>query len=298
MEICKELISLNNTVVGLGFFDGVHIAHRELISELVQTAKSNDLNSVLVTFRKSPAEKFVNDVEYLTTNEEKEEQINQLGVDYLFELEFDETLMNMSAKDYIGLLVEYFQPKYIFTGFNHTFGKGKTGTPELLAEFAGTYGYNYVQIPPVEYKQETISSTRIRKALKLGDVQSAQELLGRHFSIEGVVCQGQQIGRTIGFPTANVVYPERKVRIPFGVYSVSVEIEGEVFKGILNYGIKPTFTSDKTPLMEVHIFDFNQNVYNKPIKINLLKWIREERKFDSPEELKSQIEKDLKECLK
>ncbi len=298
MEICKELTKLDNTAVGLGFFDGVHLAHNELISQLVKTAKVNGLKSVLVTFQKSPAEKFVDNVEYLTTNEEKELHIANLGVDYLFELEFDEKMMNMSAQEYIELLEEYFQPEYIFTGFNHTFGKGKAGTPELLAEFAGQYGYEYVQIPPVEYKGETISSTRIRKALKSGNVKLANELLGRPFSIEGVVCKGHQVGRTIGFPTANIVYPKKKVQIPFGVYCVSVDIEAESYRGVLNYGVKPTVTGENAPVAEVHILGFNQNIYNKPIKINLLQWIREEKKFSSLKELKSQIEKDLEECLK
>lgn len=298
MEICKDLIKLENTAVGLGFFDGVHIAHQKLISELVQTARSNNLSSVLVTFRKSPAEKFIENVEYITTNREKEKKIESLGIDYLFELEFDENLMNKSASDYIELLAEYFQPRYVYTGFNHTFGRGKEGTPVMLAEFAETYGYSYVQIPPVEYENETVSSTRIRSLLKSGEVELASWLLGCPYSLTGVVQNGRQLGRTIGFPTANVLYPDSKVQVPFGVYSVSVEIEGEVFRGVANYGIKPTVNSDNLPLLEVNIFEFNKNIYNKPITINLLKWIREERKFESLDELKIQIEKDLKECLR
>lgn len=296
MEICKDLIKLENTVVGLGFFDGVHFGHRELISQVVKTAEENGLKSVIVTFEKSPAEKFVDNVKYITTNGEKEKLISEIGVDYLFELDFDETLMNMSARDYIELLMEYFQPKYVYTGFNHTFGKSKQGTPMLLAEFAETYGYSYEQIPPVEYENEAISSTRIRNLLKTGSIELAQKLLGRPYSVKGIVQNGRQLGRTIGFPTANVLYPDKKVQVPFGVYSVSVEIEGDVFRGIANYGIKPTVGADDLPLLEVNIFNFNKNIYNKPITINLIKWIREERIFSSLEELKVQIEKDLKEC--
>ncbi len=139
--------------------------------------------------------------------------------------------------------------------------------------------------------------------MKQGDVELANQLLGRPYSVEGVVQQGRQLGRTLGFPTINVPFPNSKAQIPFGVYSVDIELEGDCFKGILNYGIKPTVAGDlpqnllqNLPLLEIHIFDFNKNVYNKPVRINLLKWIREERKFGSLDELKIQIEKDLKEC--
>lgn len=296
MKICKELKYLDNTAVGLGFFDGVHIGHQKLISELVKTAKENDLQSVLVTFKKSPAENFIEHVEYISTNSEKEKLIENLGVDYLFELEFDEELMNLSAQDYLEKkIVEYLNPKYIFTGFNHTFGKNKLGTPEMLAEFATKYGYNYVQIPPIKYENEVVSSTRIRGLLSKGDIEIANKLLYRPYSIEGIVKTGQKLGRTIGFPTINIGYPEQKIKLPFGVYSVTVEIDNSCYKGIMNFGIKPTIESvKKNPIAEVHILNFNKNVYNKPVKINLLKWIREERKFGSIEELKSQIEKDIK----
>ena len=296
MEICKELKHLDNTAVGLGFFDGVHIGHQELINSLVKTAKENNLQSVLVTFEKSPAEKFVGKVEYISTNSEKENILEALGVDYLFELEFNEELMLLSAQDYLEKkIVEYLTPKYIFTGFNHTFGKNKLGTPEMLAEFATKFGYSYVQIPPIKYVNEVVSSTRIRKLLSKGDVEAVNKLLARPYSIEGVVKTGQKLGRTIGFPTINIDYPEDKVKLPFGVYSVSVEVENSEYKGIMNFGVKPTIKRDeRKPVAEVHILDFDKNVYNKPVKINLLKWIREERRFYSIEELKSQIEKDIK----
>lgn len=300
MEICKDLIKLDNTVLGLGFFDGVHLGHQELIKQVVNTAKSNGLKSVIVTFKKSPAEKFVDSVEYLTTNQEKEVLIKNLGVDYLFELDFNDELMKLSAEQYLkDILIKYFSPKFIFTGFNHTFGNGKQGTPKLLAEFAPIYNYEYVQISPVLYKDEPISSTRIKLALRQGDADSAKNLLGRPYTLDGVVQQGHKLGRTLGFPTANISYPDLKAQICFGVYAVEVEFEGQNYRGMLNYGLKPTVEGlDKNPLLEVNIFDFDENIYNKPIQINLLKWIREEKKFDSLDDLRNQIEKDLEECLK
>lgn len=297
MEICKDLIKLKNTVVGLGFFDGVHIGHQELVRQVVKTAKSNNLKSVIIAFEKSPAEMFVENIEYLTTNSEKEILMENLGVDYLFELDFNNKISNLSPEEYLqDIVVKHFAPKYIYTGFNHTFGKNKQGTPKLLAEFAEKYKYKYVQIPPVEYKNEPVSSTRIRTLLKNGNIEQTEMMLGRPYSIVGTVQKGRQLGREIGFPTANVLYPEKIVQIPFGVYSVTVEIENELFKGVLNYGIKPTVGENDIPILEVNIFDFGKNIYNKPIRINLLKWIRGERKFNSLEELKMQIEKDLKEC--
>lgn len=300
MEICKDLLNLENTVVGLGFFDGVHLGHQELIKQLVSTAKENNIKSVLITFQKSPAEKFIDNVEYLTLNEEKENLISNLGVDYLFELDFDDEMMNLSGLEYLEKIVfNCFKPMYIFTGFNHTFGKDKSGNPELLKINQEKFGYKYIEIPAVELAGEIVSSTRIRKSLKDGNVALANMLLGYNYVLSGKVIEGNKLGRTIGFPTANLIYPFSKVQIPYGVYSVSAEIEGQIYLGMLNYGTKPTVNKvDAEPILEVNIFNFDKNIYNKQIKINLIEWIREEQKFSSLTDLKSQIEKDLERCLK
>lgn len=300
MEICKDLLNLENTVVGLGFFDGVHLGHQELIKQLVSTAKENNIKSVLITFQKSPAEKFIDNVEYLTLNEEKENLISNLGVDYLFELDFDDEMMNLSGLEYLEKIVfNCFKPMYIFTGFNHTFGKDKSGNPELLKINQEKFGYKYIEIPAVELAGEIVSSTRIRKSLKDGNVALANMLLGYNYVLSGKVIEGNKLGRTIGFPTANLIYPFSKVQIPYGVYSVSAEFEGQIYLGMLNYGTKPTVNKvDAEPILEVNIFNFDKNIYNKQIKINLIEWIREEQKFSSLTDLKSQIEKDLERCLK
>lgn len=293
-------MNLENTVVGLGFFDGVHLGHQELIKQLVSTAKENNIKSVLITFQKSPAEKFIDNVEYLTLNEEKENLISNLGVDYLFELDFDDEMMNLSGLEYLEKIVfNCFKPMYIFTGFNHTFGKDKSGNPELLKINQEKFGYKYIEIPAVELAGEIVSSTRIRKSLKDGNVALANMLLGYNYVLSGKVIEGNKLGRTIGFPTANLIYPFSKVQIPYGVYSVSAEFEGQIYLGMLNYGTKPTVNKvDAEPILEVNIFNFDKNIYNKQIKINLIEWIREEQKFSSLTDLKSQIEKDLERCLK
>lgn len=297
MDICENLKTLSNTVIGLGFFDGVHLGHRKLINQVVKTAKTNNLKSVILTFKKSPAENFCSDVKYLTTNSEKELLINNLNIDYLFELDFN-TLINITAYDYLkNIVTNYFNPKYIYTGYNHTFGKDKSGNPKLLLNLSNELNYEYRMIEPVQYLDKTISSTRIKECLKTGNIELANKLLDRPYSIDGIVKEGLHLGTKIGFPTANIDYPANKAQIPHGVYSVSIETNEGNFKGIMNYGIKPTINPEiNKPIVEINIFNFNKNIYNKNIKVNILKRIRNEQKFSSLEELKLQIKKDIEQC--
>lgn len=294
MEIFNELKKLNNTAIGLGFFDGVHLGHKTLISTLVETAQKNNLKSALITFSSNPAEQFGQNIKYLTTNHEKELLLAPLKIDYLFELEFNKNLSSLSPLEYLNLLKTYLNPQHIITGFNHTFGKNKCGTPELLAEFAPKYGFTYLQIPPIKLNNTIISSTKIRNELNSGNIELATAMLGHPYSISGTVKKGLQLGKSIGYPTANIEFPPQKANIPYGVYSVNINYNNQNFKGLMNYGTKPTINNSQSPVIEVHILNFNENIYNKQITINLIKWIREEQKFNSISELKHQIEKDLK----
>jgi riboflavin kinase/FMN adenylyltransferase len=298
MKRYRDLIQLEGVALGLGFFDGVHKGHKTLISQLVDFAKSNNTQSVVVTFQKSPAEMFSKNVEYIFSPKNKADEIEKLGVDYLIELDFNEWLKNMTNEEYLrDVLYKNFKPQSIFTGFNHTFGKHKEGTPEYLRANQSKYGYEYHEIAPVREDNQVISSSAIKHFLKSGNIESANKFLGRLFSISGEVIEGNKIGRTIGFPTANILYPESIVKIPFGVYSVELELNQKRHKGMLNYGIKPSIKrSDKTPIVEVHILDFNQNIYGENIKIFFKSKIREERRFNSLDELKLQIREDLKSC--
>ena len=297
MEILKGFVKLKNVNLGLGLFDGVHIGHRKLINELVSISKETDSKSVVITFKNSPAEKFLPNVKYLTTLAEKEVLLSGLGIDYLLELDFDDELMQMSAEDYLKTLYDYFQPNHIVTGFNHTFGRGKIGNNNLLKIYQEKYNYIYNEIPPVKDGSDIVSSTLIRETLEKGDLERGNRLLGSMYKISGKVIRGNQIGQKIGYPTANIDYPEIKAEIPYGVYSVGVELGNEVYRGMLNYGIKPTLNDNKSkPVAEVHILGFNRDIYGKEMSIYVHKKIRNEIKFSSLEELKIQIKRDIELC--
>ncbi|MBO6273147.1 bifunctional riboflavin kinase/FAD synthetase [bacterium] len=297
MEIFNELVPIKNTCIGLGFFDGVHLGHKKLINMVVASAKENNSKSVIITFKASPAEIFYNSVEYLTTLEEKENFISKLGIDYIIELDFTKELMQCSAEEYLSMLHKYFNPKAIITGFNHTFGKDKIGNSEFLKRNEKKYNYKYIEVPPYMVNEKVVSSTIIRELLNHGKIDDANNMLGYKYSIKGTVVEGNKIGRTIGFPTANIIYPHKKVKIPFGVYSADVKIYNRTYSGMLNYGIKPTINNgENNPVAEVHIIGFNENIYNQNIEILLCNKIRDEKKFNSLEELKNQIKKDLSQC--
>ena len=298
MQIFNELVSIKKTCLGLGFFDGVHKGHRVLIDELVSVAQKTGSKSCVITFKTSPAEMFIDKVEYLNTAEEKDSLIEKLGVDYLIRLDFDKNLANLSADEYLkNIIYKNFEPEYIFSGFNHTFGKERKGNNDFLRENQTKYGYIYNEIKPVSYKGDIVSSSLIRKMLHGGEIKTANAILGYEYNIEGVVVKGNQLGRKLGFPTANIEYPAKKVQIPFGVYSVQVEVDNILYKGMLNYGIKPTVNDKKNnPVAEVHIIGFNRDIYGDKIKIFINDRIREEKRFSNIEELKAQISEDVSKC--
>ena len=200
----------------------------------------------------------------------------------------------MPAEEYLQTLVEKYSPVSISTGFNHTFGKNRSGNAEFLEANSQKYGYKYFCNPAQMRNNKVISSTYIKELLQEGRVERANELLGSKFSISGVVIQGAQLGRTIGFPTANVKYPLNVLQIPYGVYAARVGGHA----GVLNWGIKPTVHNTKEPIVEVHILDYEGDLYGKNIEVDILKKLRNEQKFASLEELKLQIKKDAEECLK
>ncbi len=286
-----------NLSLGLGFFDGVHRAHKSVILSTVNLAQKYGYKSAIITFNNHPAECLGKNIEYISTIKTRDELIKQLGVDYIFSLNFDKKIMNTTREEYLEVLCKKFYPKVITTGFNHTFGKSRLGNPQFLRENAIKYGYEYYCIGPEKINGEIISSTAIRERLKKGDIKSANEFLGHYFSIEGEVIYGRQLGRKLGFPTANIIYPDKLVRIPYGVYKVNLELESKIYSGMMNFGIKPTIDDgNNIPVVEVHILNFNNDIYGKIIKINIETQIRPERKFNSLDELRMQIKKDIALC--
>ena len=297
----------------LGFFDGVHKAHRAVIESALNV--SDDVT--LVTFKNSPAVYFGKKCEYILSRKNSLEKIKALGVKDIVELEFSK-IASIKAEDYLEYLVNTYHPISISTGFNHTFGLNKLGNPELLNKSEKKYGYKYICVPPVIENGEIVSSTLIRKYLKEAEIEKANSLLESNFILEGEVIHGAKIGRTIGFPTANINYPKDIVKIPFGVYKVQVYSSPDILSfesssqqeyrslsqgaratsmsAIMNWGMKPTVNNTVEPVIEVHILNYNGDLYGKNIKIEVLKQIRGEKKFANLDELKAQIKEDIKEC--
>lgn len=273
----------------LGFFDGVHIAHQAVIKSALNYAGE----AMLITFKEAPSKYFNQETEYIYSRQQSLQKIKSLGVSEVIELDFAE-IANMPADEYLKFIVHKYNPISISTGYNHTFGKNKSGNPEFLAKNADKYGYKYLCTPPQKLDGEIVSSTLIRKMLREGKIRYANRALGSNFLLSGTVIKGAQLGRTIGFPTANMIYPEEIVKISFGVYSARINNK----PAVLNWGMKPTVHNTKEPVLEAHIINFYGDLYGKELEIEITSKIRDEQKFDSLEELKQQIAKDVEECLK
>ena len=272
----------------LGFFDGIHAGHREVIKQ----AKALNNETLLVTFPKSPAEFFENTAEYIYPRSYSYKLIEKFGVDSVLEIDF-KSIAKESAKDFLDFLIKNFSPKSIVTGFNYTFGANKQGDTNYLKQKSSEYNYEYFCTPPYIANNSPVSSTRIKSLLKAGNITTANELLCDNFILESTVINGEKLGRKIGFPTANFDYPQEIVKLPYGVYKTKVLNK----LAVMNWGIKPTVSGEKSCL-EVHIPNHNENLYGQTLQIEILERIRDEKKFESIEELKIQIKKDIETCLK
>lgn len=272
----------------LGFFDGIHAGHQDVINNTDNTEK------VIVTFSSSPAEYFNKNFDYIYTRQTNYKLMEKLGISYIYEQNFA-SIAKVSANDYLNNLVTKFNPKSITTGFNHTFGANKQGNPKFLEKFKDSF--EYYCTAPTTIANEVVSSTKIKDYLKLGEIELANQLLTRNFHIESAVIEGIQLGRKLGFPTANMKYPQNIVKLPYGVYKV----RANNMPAILNWGIKPTVNSsseESEEILEVHIPNFNSDLYGKNLIIEFISKIRDEKRFNNLEDLKNQIEKDIIECLK
>jgi riboflavin kinase/FMN adenylyltransferase len=279
---------MNNVSLILGFFDGVHAGHQDVINSAI---KANSSETILLTFSRSPAEFFDIQVKYIYPRKTSYKLIKELGVSKIIEHNFTE-LQKISAQDYLQHIIQKYSPQVIATGFNHTFGHNRVGNADLLRKYQSQYNYKYICKEPYKISNEIVSSTRIKELLTKGDLIKASECLTRNFSIEGEVVTGAQLGRQIGYPTANIEYPNDIVKIPYGVYKARVLNR----PAVLNWGTKPTIGGDKE-IIEVHIPNFNENLYGKELKVEIIKKIRNEQKFSDINELKDQIEKDVQLCL-
>lgn len=295
MEVIRELRYIPDLSIALGFFDGIHQGHQAVISCAVEFAKMMGCESAVVTFREHPYCFFKGvSPKYILTLEDKYKYMEELGVDYVIELDFA-TVCSMTPAQYLeDIIVRYFSPKAISTGFNHKFGIDKTGNVKFLSDCQSKYKYSYLATPPQSLWGDMISSTAIRQYIKSGLVDMAASMLGRKFSVSGTVVKGKEIGRTIGYPTANIIYPLDIVEPPYGVFDVNVELEdGSVYKGLANFGVAPTVSNDNIAMLETYLIGFDGDLYGKNIKVSFNRLIRPEVKFNNIDELKTQIELDI-----
>lgn len=279
-------------VLILGFFDGIHRGHRQVVKTAVDYANKKNAKTILLTFKNSPSEFFSKNFDYIFNREHSYQLLKSLGIDEIKDVEF-EKLANITAIDYLESLIRTYTPIAIVTGFNYSFGTNRIGTPKMLEVYQQKLNYKYFCVQECVSENKTISSTLIKEFLRNGNIESANKLLESNFIIKSHVIHGEKLGRTIGFPTANLDYPAKIVKIPHGVYIV--ETLGQ--KAVLNWGNKPT-VDGKKEVLEVHIPNFNENLYGKDLEIQIVKKLRDEKKFDSIEELKIQIKKDVEDCLK
>lgn len=295
MEYIKDTISFkieHDTVISLGKFDGIHRGH-ELLLEQMMKKKEDGLKTVIFTFDVPPRpDQEMGKV--LTTNREKEEICRQLGIDYLIECPFVDEIRNMEAEDFIRMMAENLHVKCVVVGTDFRFGHERKGDYRMLLEYAGVYGYEVVVVDKMQDQGRDISSTYVREEIQKGNIEKANELLGYDFFIQGVVQHGRHMGQAVlGVPTINLLPPEEKLLPPFGVYVCEIEAKGSVWHGIADVGQKPTVEGENPIAVETHILDFCGDLYGETVKVSLKKRTRGEMKFDSLEELKCQIMKDI-----
>jgi riboflavin kinase/FMN adenylyltransferase len=285
-------------VLAIGDFDGVHLGHGEVIRRAVVTARKLQLPCAVMTFDPHPRE-VLGSAKYalsLTPLERKLERFAELGVDIAYVVSFDETLMRVSPEQFINRMLLPLGVNTVIVGFDFTFGHRGAGTPDLLAQLSnGSFAVEVVR--PFLIDGCKVSSTAVRDALERGDVTEAAKLLGRPYTIRGEVVHGDARGRTIGFPTANV-QPDGPYVLPAnGVYAVRAAVDGAVYNGVMNVGVKPTFAGGAAkPTLEVHLFDFDRDIYGRTVDISLIRHLRSERKFASVQELVEQIGRDAAEA--
>ncbi|MDD3149517.1 MAG: bifunctional riboflavin kinase/FAD synthetase [Candidatus Gastranaerophilales bacterium] len=285
---------LNSSCIALGFFDGIHIGHQKVINDAVETAKLSQTNSTVISFRNQPRAFFSDSASTLIVPIEKKLKIlEEMGVNNVILLDFNEELANLSAEKYVEMLVNSLAPKAITVGFNHHFGKKNEGNNDFLIKMGEIYGYETRTIPAVIKNHNTISSTYIKYLIQNGKVDIANELLYYPYSIENVVKEGVKRGRNIGFPTANLEILNTCVVPSFGVYQGKINLNNRMYLTIVNIGNRPTYSDIETPLAEVHILGFNSDIYGQKIEVILEKKIRNEIKFNSENELIEQINNDI-----
>lgn len=291
----NDFVSSKKTILTLGTFDGVHIGHRKILEKLTQNVENGKYESLVLTFFPHPRMVLQgqSEVKLLTTIAEKIELLEKSGIENLVIHPFDEDFSKLTALEFVKkVLVDQLHIQKIIIGHDHRFGRNRTANIDDLIAFGKEYGFEVEQISAQEIEAVSVSSTKIRKELKEGNVTLANEYLGYDYFLTGTITKGKQLGRTIGFPTANIKVLEEYKLIPKnGVYIVKSCIDQKTVFGMMNIGLNPTIPSEKLSI-EIHYFNFDADLYDRKIVVSIMKYIRPEQKFDSVDLLKAQLEKD------
>jgi len=291
----KEYIITNNSIVTIGTFDGVHIGHQKIVKRLIKIAKKQKLQSIVLTFFPHPRMVLQKDanIKLINTIDEKTLLFENLELDCLVVKEFTKEFSRLTALEFVrDILVNKLHIKHIIIGYDHQFGRNRTANIDDLKEYGEIYDFEVTEISAQDIDEVTISSTKIRNALNEGDIATANAFLGYNFILTGTIVKGKGLGKQIGYPTANLHISEDYKLIPKnGVYVVKSSLDGKTVYGMMNIGTNPT-VGGKFQSVEIHFFDFNQDIYDKKVTIELLKRLRDEQKFESLEALKNQLHKD------
>jgi riboflavin kinase/FMN adenylyltransferase len=294
-----QLPSFINPVLTIGTFDGVHSGHMAILNELKQQAKALSGETIVITFHPHPR-RILNNADapaLLTSLDERIERFQSLGINHLVVVPFDPAFSELKAEDYVEqFIVTHFHPKLIIIGNDHRFGKSRSGDFALLSKMGNSFGYQVMEIPEQVLNASRVSSTNIRHALLNGDIKLANQLLTYPYQLTGKVIVGDKLGRTLGFPTANLSINDSDKLIPAsGVYAVAIQLKKDEktrnFKGMMNIGYRPT-VNGKERRIEVHIFSFDEDIYNETLRVSLIAYTRKEMKFSGLEALKEQLHKD------
>lgn len=297
----NKLGKFRNPVVTTGTFDGVHLGHQRILKRVKEIAAKDKGETVLITFYPHPRMVLFpddNELRLLNTQEEKIALLGKFGIDHLVIIPFTKEFSRMTSVEFVrDILVNHIGTKKLVIGYNHHFGRNREGSFEHLKEYGPVYGFKVEEIPAIDVDHVEVSSTKIRNALLKGDITTANALLGYEYSLSGKVVKGKELGRKIGYPTANLKMDDKYKLIPAdGIYAVGVEVKHRAYKGMMSIGMNPTVGGTERTL-EVNILDFNDDIYGETVRIYFKDWLREEKKFASLDELKVQLGQDKEATL-
>lgn len=287
-----DIVPFSGTVVALGNFDGLHIAHMAIIKKCHDYARTHDLKCGVLLFNEHTKHTINNiSVPVITTEGQKLELLSGADMDFVYMRDFDKDFMRLTPEQFVRSLIDILHCEAVCVGYDYRFGHKASGDAALLKELCEKSGIAAIVTDEIDCNGAAVKSTAIRELIKKGSVESAEQMLGRPFAIDGMVVKGKQNGRKLGFPTANVSYDSNTLLPHSGVYAGYTYVRGNKYKSVINVGNNPTFNADKITI-ESHILGFNEDIYNELVRVEFIRRLRKDKKFDSPDELKKQIKCD------